>query len=131
MSAQENCEKIGRQNYERKQQNHRRLRIVTDFYCRCVFQYDSHFNRFWFRHKEEEIYFREIQTELNSSKDIQEFQSFDDIEIGQVVAALHDGVYSRAKVLQAMPALDTVLYNVWRYHFIIDGNRFNWLNYFR
>lgn len=84
------------------------------------FQYDTHFNRFWFRHNEEESFFHEIQSELNSSKDIQEFQSFDEIQIGQVVAAFNDGVYSRAKVVSAMAAVETVLYSVCVYHF--SGN---------
>ncbi|XP_037027912.1 probable ATP-dependent RNA helicase spindle-E [Bradysia coprophila] len=77
-----------------------------------ITHYDTNFNRFWFRSSEEEKYFRVIQSELNSSKDIEEFQTYDDIEIGQVVAAFYDGVYNRAKVLLAIEGADTVLYHV-------------------
>ncbi|KAG4067051.1 hypothetical protein HA402_000042 [Bradysia odoriphaga] len=77
-----------------------------------ITHYDTDFNRFWFRSSEEEKYFRVIQSELNSSKDIEEFQNYDDIAIGQVVAAFYDGVYNRAKVLLAIEGPETVLYHV-------------------
>lgn len=70
------------------------------------------FNKFWLRSVDEDKLFIEIQTELNSlDREIEEFSDFTEVQIGQVVAAGHNGVYYRARVVSCVRA-NKIFFNV-------------------
>lgn len=86
--------------------------LLTQNLC-FFFQYETDFNRFWFRSFEEETLFNEIQTELNSlNRDIEPFTDFGDVQVGQVVAASYMDHYYRVKILTAIRGTTNVFYNV-------------------
>lgn len=78
-----------------------------------LFQYDTAFNRFWFRSVDEDSLFNEIQSELNAlDRDIEAFSDYGDVGVGQVVAASYNGLYYRTQILQATGGTNNVFYNV-------------------
>lgn len=100
------------------QQYLKRKSMITEL---LSIQYETNFNRFWLRSVEEERLFNEIQLELNSiNTDIAEFTDYGEIQVGQVVAAPHDGGYYRAKVLLVIKEISSVFYNVLTLQRIFD-----------
>lgn len=80
-------------------------------------QYDTAFNRFWFRSRDEDSLFNEIQSELNSlNRDIEMFSDYGEIQVDQVVAAPYSGAYYRAKILAAINGNNKVYYSVRWWH---------------